>query len=248
MPEKAQLDSGAPEIQSANPQTRSQMLADRVDRLEKAVFGSTYSEHELSDRVRHLEEETHKLGESASLEARISKLEAKIFQDRAFCGSPTQDSSASDSEPTSQALPQNASVPVYLKPESADYDKHYAAHRQDLRRLIHLPDNCPDSWRLSLTSCINRWCQYLPLTLVDDPTKADIDVQWVNNLPPKMLGMTRIESANAAFKSTIYLLRPTFYPPQIPETALRGIFTHQLGQALGMPEPSAKPLKSGQDI
>ena len=61
-----------------------------------------------------------------------------------------------------------------------------------------------------------------------------MEVTWVNQLPPKTLAVTRLMIAHGEMRVIIYLLRPSFYPPEVPERALGGIFMHEVGHALGI--------------
>jgi predicted Zn-dependent protease len=57
---------------------------DRVMKLEQTAFGSTYPEHEVEDRVDHLEKEVLGGKSEGSMSDRISKLEAKLGGAGAF--------------------------------------------------------------------------------------------------------------------------------------------------------------------
>ena len=57
---------------------------DRVMKLEQAAFGSTYPEHEVEDRVDHLEKEVFGNKTDAPMADRISKLETKLGGAGAF--------------------------------------------------------------------------------------------------------------------------------------------------------------------
>jgi hypothetical protein len=56
----------------------------RVVRLEQAAFGSTYPEHEVPDRIDHLEKEVFGQTSDGNLGIRLSKLEAKLSGQGAF--------------------------------------------------------------------------------------------------------------------------------------------------------------------
>src|SRR4029434_10595564 len=56
----------------------------RVMKLEQTAFGSVYPEHELDDRLDHLEREVLGTSSSGSIAERISKLEGKLSGDSAF--------------------------------------------------------------------------------------------------------------------------------------------------------------------
>ncbi len=59
----------------------------RVSRLEKVAFGSTYPEHEVADRVDHLEKEIFGDSQPGDLQARLNRLENKLGAGSSF-GSP----------------------------------------------------------------------------------------------------------------------------------------------------------------
>jgi predicted Zn-dependent protease len=100
--------------------------------------------------------------------------------------------------------------------------------------LIHLPPNTPETWRRSLNEDIKKWSAFIPLKIAADYESFVIDVKWENKLPPKTLGLTRVEGSGAGLKVLMFLLRPTFYPPDVPETSLQTVFLHELGHALGL--------------
>ncbi len=100
--------------------------------------------------------------------------------------------------------------------------------------LIHLPPNTPESWQRSLTEGIKKWAQHLPIKAAADYEPYVIDLKWENHLPPNVYGITRIEGNGAALKVSIFLLRPTFYPQEMPETILQAVFLHEMGHALGL--------------
>lgn len=56
----------------------------RVVRLEQAAFGSTYPEHDVPDRVDHLEKEVFGQTSEGTLNNRLAKLEAKFSKQGAF--------------------------------------------------------------------------------------------------------------------------------------------------------------------
>ncbi len=98
---------------------------------------------------------------------------------------------------------------------------------------IHLPENSPESWRRSLESGVRKWALYVPI-VISKGTDCDIDVKWVNDLPIRIFGVTRWEGTGEHLKITVYALRPTFYPAEVPETTLSPIFLHEMGHALGI--------------
>jgi predicted Zn-dependent protease len=56
----------------------------RVGRLEQTAFGATYPEHEVDDRVEHLEREVFGKSQEGDLDARLGRLEAKLAGGSAF--------------------------------------------------------------------------------------------------------------------------------------------------------------------
>ena len=56
----------------------------RVTKLEQAAFGSTYPEHEVEDRLDHLEKEVFGEKSTAAVTDRLSKLESKLAGDGTF--------------------------------------------------------------------------------------------------------------------------------------------------------------------
>ena len=126
-------------------------------------------------------------------------------------------------------------------PESADFFdsiQKYAGNTvvrwRDVPVRVHLPVGSPDSWQRSLDSGIKRWNEYLPVRVVSATEQADVEVVWVNRLVPQYLGITRLVIPSGQLKVTVFLLRPTYYLPQIPERVLQLAFLHELGHALGI--------------
>jgi predicted Zn-dependent protease len=116
--------------------------------------------------------------------------------------------------------------------------RHFAGsttmHWQTFPVIVHLPKDSPDSWRRALEGDLKKWGQYLPLSIAKADEKAKVDVQFVNKLPAKILGVTRIDGCADDLKVTVFVLRPTFYPSEIPENVLQHVFAHELGHALGL--------------
>lgn len=136
-------------------------------------------------------------------------------------------------EKVANAIPQSA--------KDGDYFaniRHFAGstsmHWQSFPVIVHLPKDSPESWRGALEGDLKKWGQYVPLSIAKADQKAKVDVQFVNKLPAKIFGVTRIEGSADDLKVTIFVLRPTFYPSEIPENVLQQVFAHELGHALGL--------------
>jgi predicted Zn-dependent protease len=100
--------------------------------------------------------------------------------------------------------------------------------------LIHLPPNTPELWHKNLIEDVKKWSIYIPMRTAADYESFVIDVKWENKLPPGIFGITRVEGSGAGLKVIIFLLRPTFYPADVPEPTLQAVFLHELGHAIGL--------------
>jgi hypothetical protein len=99
---------------------------------------------------------------------------------------------------------------------------------------VHLPANTPEPWLKSLNEDIKKWSPLVPLKTAAGYESYVVDVKWENKLPPRVLGIARVEGSGAGLKVVIFLLRPTFYPPDVPEGTLGPVFLHELGHAVGL--------------
>jgi predicted Zn-dependent protease len=108
------------------------------------------------------------------------------------------------------------------------------AHWREFPVKIKLPENTPESWQRGLESQVARWNSYIPVKMTLPSENADVEVIWVNQLPAKALGVTRLNIVAGQLKVWIYLLRPSFYPPAIAERTLAPVFTREIGHALGL--------------
>jgi predicted Zn-dependent protease len=115
------------------------------------------------------------------------------------------------------------------------------AHWRSFPVRVRLPKESPESWQRALEAVIARWDQYVPIKLALPLEAAPVEVTWVNQLPAKTLAVTRLNIAHGEMRVIIYLLRPSYYPPEIPEHTLAGIFMHEVGHALGLFGHSDKP-------
>ncbi|MFN8659914.1 MAG: hypothetical protein U0105_26500 [Candidatus Obscuribacterales bacterium] len=116
---------------------------------------------------------------------------------------------------------------------------------------VHLPQGSPPNWNLVLQKSVKRWGQYIPIKEVPPAQAADIEVAWINRLPPKQLGLTNLEIFNGRMRVTIYLLRPNLYPQGVSDQMLGEVVLHQLGHSLGIfghstfPTDAMTPLPEG---
>ncbi|MDZ4834350.1 MAG: hypothetical protein SGJ27_11290 [Candidatus Melainabacteria bacterium] len=99
----------------------------RVARLEKVAFGSTYPEHEVEDRVDHLEKEIFGDKSTADLQSRLIRLENKLGGGNSF-GSPMRSQSRGQfggygaggyAQPLAPSMPGRSNFVAQSQPNSA---------------------------------------------------------------------------------------------------------------------------------
>jgi hypothetical protein len=234
----------APQSQMVNAQPAH--AEQRLARLEQSVFGATFSEHDLLSRLAHLETETFGTLGNGSLEQRLAKLELKIGVQPALSASgnavPPQPGGPSASggalcgenevSTLVQAIPTDEKAGEYfanIRPMNGQF-----ARWNKVPIRLHLPQASPEAWEKNLTSAVKKWNQCVPLIVVSPNESADIDVTWVNHLTPRLLGVTRVVIKQGNMHVQIFMLRPTFYLPEVPERSLLPAFLHELGHGLGL--------------
>lgn len=248
---------------AAGPQAPQQSADEqRISRLEQSAFGSTYPEHEVDDRIDHLEKEIFGATSEAPMDERIAKLEAKLGGSGSFTSSGDQIAhGASPGGGRGGFTPQSYVPPGKAHNKAARNEENKAKHSgakavtvsgadyfdqikhfdndtvarwrtQPVR--IHLPSGSPESWQRSLDVGIKRWGQYIQLQVVPSTDPAEIEVSWVNHLTPQYLGITRLTMPPGQMQVQIFMLRPTYYLPEIPERVLQSAFEHELGHGIGI--------------
>ena len=107
--------------------------------------------------------------------------------------------------------------------------------------LVHFPQGSPAQWQKSLDEALAAWKQYIPVKAAEPTQLADIEIGWINHLPPRCLGQTNLEVFNGRMRVTVYLLRPSYYLPNIPDKVLKRVAMHELGHAIGLFGHSGDP-------
>jgi predicted Zn-dependent protease len=120
---------------------------------------------------------------------------------------------------------------------------------------VHIPMNTQENWRAAIDAAVKKWSQFIPVTIAPPNEPADIEIGWINHLMPRQLGITNLEIFNGHPRVTVYLLRPSYYPPDVTEATLQRVALHEIGHGLGLfghsPNPADAmfsldtPVKSG---
>ena len=253
----------------------------RITRLEKLAFGSTYPEHEVEDRLDHLEKEIYGKPTTGSISERLGKLEAKLGGKGAFgrsganaggsknrlvasssdfkSSAPVSKDAPTSPDSTNIATGEESSVESAPKPVTDDletaeiardipFDKSAGDYLASIKQFpggtyarwsrfpvrVRLPAETPAELAEVMTEGITKWSKHIPLNVVDKHQGADIEISWVNHLPPKLLGVTRLSVYSGHVKVRIFMLRPGYYQPKVAKKAFDGAFLHEIGHALGL--------------
>lgn len=172
---------------------------------------------------------------------------------------PRQDQYQAPSRPAQPQSAQGLSVDSSLVANSLPFDANAGDYLPLIRKFngpsgapvyaywtkfpfrLRLPAGSPDSWQRALETVIARWGQYVPVKMALPKEEVNAEIVWVNNLPKGLLAVTRYTIKDGQIRCWIYLLRPTYYPAEIPERYLSSIFTREMGHALGLLGKSDRP-------
>lgn len=221
----------------------------RLDHLEKEIFGSK-SSGPVDARLSKLE---YKLGgkgafsssapdtddnkiKKNSKKVKIAKKQLRTKSDtkgKSDIGTAVSTTDSSKLQEIIDKIPYKRSAGDYFA-SIKKFPGNTVARWQNFPVKIRIPENTNESWKEHLNSSVETWNKYLPVTQAGRAESADIEISWVNHLPPKILAITRLTAFNSKLKVRVFMLRPTYYVPSLKEEVLSEVFTHELGHALGL--------------
>jgi len=106
--------------------------------------------------------------------------------------------------------------------------------RTKLPVKIHLPSGSPRVVAKKFGNGIKRWNEHLPIQEVAPNEAAEHRRDLGQQAGAAILGITRLTVSTGQPHVQIYMLRPTYYLPEIPERTLQYAFLHELGHGLGI--------------
>ncbi|MBX9694048.1 MAG: matrixin family metalloprotease, partial [Cyanobacteria bacterium] len=146
---------------------------------------------------------------------------------------PPRAGSNSEMDNIVKSIPSKPSVGDYFASISR-FSSGTVARWKSFPVLVHLPEGSPATWHGALKDAVESWGRYIPIRVAAVSEAADIEIGWINHLPPRALGQTNLEVFNGRMRVTVYLLRPSYYLPNVSQKVLRKVAEHEVGHALGI--------------
>jgi predicted Zn-dependent protease len=143
------------------------------------------------------------------------------------------DRANADIENVIRSIPQKPAVGDYFAGINK-FNNGAVARWTSFPVLVHLPQGSPSNWQKTLEESVSSWGKFIPVRVASPSEAADIEIAWINHLPPRTFGQTNLEVFNGRMRVTVYLLRPTYYLPNTPERMLHKTAEHEVGHALGI--------------